>query len=96
MQDQLEMVESRVFLIESLLPTLILGLEKLMVEVEKRGVGDLATLDYRLNPINFLAQYLMRNNPRFSNFSEASPYIRGLHIICEDMKKDLLDYDTNG
>ena len=88
-------VETRAFLVDKVLPTLIIGCEKLLMEVDRRGLADLDTTEPSFNPINFLAQYLMRNNPRYSNFSEASPYVRGLRDISEELKKQLFDIDEN-
>lgn len=88
-------VETRAFLVDKIMPTLILGVEKLLVEVEKRELANTDEPDKNFNPINFLAQYLMRNNPRYSNFSEASPYVRGLRAVTEDLRKQLFDLDEN-
>ena len=43
----------------------------------------------RFSPINYLAQYLMRNNPRFSHLNKNSPYARGLKKVSEEMKRDI-------
>ena len=67
----------------------------MLKEVDRRGLADKEELDSNFNPVNYLAQYLMRNNPRYSNFSEASPYIRGLREISEDLKTQLFDIDEN-
>ena len=80
-------LDSRAYLIDKLLPTLILGLEKLLIEVGQRPP------EKHFNPINYLAQYLMRNNPRYSNFPEASPYARGLRQVYEELRQKILNED---
>ena len=94
MKDHSETAETRAFLVDKVLPTLILGMEKLLMEVDQRGLAE-EELSPDFNPLNFLAQYLMRNNPRYSNFSEASPYIRGLREVSEQLKQQLFDMDEN-
>jgi len=84
-----ETIQIRIYIVENILPTLILGIVKLLIEVEKRNLIDTEVVDRNFNPINFLAQYLMRNNPKYSNFSEASPYIRGLRSVAEQLKHEL-------
>ncbi|XP_070572519.1 EF-hand calcium-binding domain-containing protein 5-like isoform X2 [Ptychodera flava] len=88
-------VEVRAYLLEKLLPVLIMGVEKLLREADKRGLPDKDGPDPNFNPINFLAQYLMRNNPRYSNFPEASPYIRGLQDVTEELKKEVFSFEDN-
>ena len=51
--------------------------------------------DPNFNPINFLAQYLMRNNPAFSNFNETSPYVRGLRQVVEELKLEIFHLSDN-
>lgn len=95
MKDIHATVETRAYLVDKILPTVILGMEKVLMEAEKRGLTETGQADANFNPINFLAQYLMRNNPRYSNFSEASPYIRGLREISESLKTQLFDIEEN-
>ena len=47
------------------------------------------------SPINYLAQYLMRNNPRYSNLNKSSPYARGLKKVSEELKQDILALKEN-
>ena len=95
LKDSRATIETRAFLVEKVLPTLITGCEKLLIEVDRRGLASSDVTEPSFNPVNFLAQYLMRNNPRYSNFSEASPYIRGLREISEELKKQLFDIEEN-
>lgn len=77
------------------MPTLILGVEKLLKVVDEKGLSATNRYEPEFNPINYLAQYLMRNNPRFSNFSEASPYVRGLREVSEEIKQELFTFEDN-
>ena len=88
-------IDLRIYLIENLFPCLIMGLEKLLTEVEKQDLVETDTAVSSFNPVNYLAQYLMRNNPRYSNFPEASPYAKGLRKVAEDLKSKIFEIDSN-
>lgn len=91
-------VETRAYILDKVMPTLILGVEKLLNAVNERGLTNpeaAGGFDPDFNPINFLAQYLHRNNPRYSNFSEASPYVRGMRQVTEELKAQLFDLEDN-
>ena len=88
-------LDVRIYLIENLLPSLVLGVEKLLIEVQKRGLAEAEAFCPDFNPINYLAQYLMRNNPKYSHFAEASPYAKGLRKVAEDLKKEMFSIGEN-
>ena len=88
-------IDLRIYLIENLLPSLIMGLEKLLTEAEKRDLVQTETAVPEFNPVNYLAQYLMRNNPRYSNFPEASAYAKGLRKAAEDLRSEIFAIDSN-
>lgn len=88
-------LEVRAYLVDKVLPTLILGVEKLLQEADKKGLTEENEEDPNFNPINFLAQYLLRNNPKYSNFSEASPYVRGLREVAEELRRQLFNIEDN-
>eukprot|EP00795_Rhopilema_esculentum_P015993 gene15993-7326_t len=88
-------IEQRSYLLDKLIPTLVLGVEKLLTVAEKKGLIDTEEPVKDFNPINYLAQYLMRNNPRYSNFAEASPYARGIRKLLDDLKKEAYNQEEN-
>ena len=88
-------IEQRTYLLEKLVPTLVLAVEKLLIDVDKKGLVDTEKPSKDFNPINHIARYLMRNNPRYSNFAEASPYARGIRKLLEDLKKDAFNQEEN-
>ena len=87
--------ETRCYMVEKLLPTLVIGLEKLLDEVSSRGLEEYRLQQADFNPVNFIAQYLMRNNPRYSNFAEAHPYCRTMREVSERLKKMAYAIDEN-
>ena len=87
--------ESRIYLLENILPLVILGIEKLCTEVSKKSLEDSVELTSEFNPINYLGQYLMRNNPQYSNFAEASPYMRGLKQASNELREQVLHLEES-
>eukprot|EP00047_Mylnosiga_fluctuans_P015648 m.48141 g.48141 ORF g.48141 m.48141 type:complete len:145 (-) comp6018_c0_seq3:105-539(-) len=71
--DKTRSPENRLYLVEHVLPTLALGLEKLLL-----ATGDENT---NVNPVNWLAQWLIRNNPKYLKTSQSSPYVASLKAV---------------
>lgn len=88
-------IGERTYILEKLIPTLVLGVEKLLTVAERKGLINTETQSKDFNPINYLAQFLMRNNPRYSNFAEASPYARGIRKLLDDLKREAFAQDEN-
>lgn len=88
-------VDTRTYLVEKLLPTLVVGVEKLLTEVSLRGIAECQEMQLDFNPVNYLAQYLMRNNPCYGSSTEAHPYCRTLCEVSEELKKIALSVDEN-
>ncbi len=81
-------LSTKLYLVEHLLPVLVLGLEKLLVLVGKRGLEEQTGHRTDFNPINILAQYLMRNNPRYRHsIPSCSPYSMGLNMVATRLRK---------
>jgi uncharacterized protein (UPF0297 family) len=95
MSEDIDAASVRTYLLDQVIPTVVLGLEKLLVEIDKLDLVNADADRGSYNPINYLAQYLMRNNPKYSNFSEASPYIRGMRKTSEILKQDLFHLTDN-
>ena len=88
-------LEMRYYLVENLLPTLVIGLEKLLMEVSSRNLVTTIEQQPDFNPINFVAQYLMRNNPRYSNFEEAHPYCKSMKQVAKELKRLAYSVEEN-
>lgn len=71
----------------------VVGLEKLLTEVSHRGLVDDKGHNPDFNPINYLAQHLMRNNPKHSSLSEAHLYCQSMQEVSEVLKK--LTFSSN-
>ncbi|KAJ7402370.1 EF-hand calcium-binding domain-containing protein 5 isoform X2 [Pitangus sulphuratus] len=84
--EERETLDTRIYLLDKLLPTLIPGVENLLMEVERKHVlisdKDPSTFD----PINYLAEYLMRHNPLCSVSPKPGPYVRGMKMVAEELK----------
>ncbi|XP_075243132.1 EF-hand calcium-binding domain-containing protein 5-like isoform X2 [Convolutriloba macropyga] len=129
----IDTVELRSYMVDKVLPQLVLGLEKLLMEADRRGLPyvaekkaanlevdvdkkleldkveaiigslrgekvrkeDYPSYDPNFNPINYLARYLMRNNPRFNNQSESSPYAKGLRAISHQLRQKVFSSEEN-
>ena len=61
-----------------------------MTEDSKRFLEEHDGIVTDFNPVNNLAQYLMRNNPRFVHFSDSSPYTRGIRAVAEELEENIL------
>ncbi|KAM8977045.1 LOW QUALITY PROTEIN: EF-hand calcium-binding domain-containing protein 5 [Pelodytes ibericus] len=91
-QDKLS-VDTRAYLLDKLMPSILPGLETLLKEVEKKKV--LEDDSIKFDPVNFLGEYLMRNNPEFVVDSHKHPYARGLKEVVADLKYNVFDLEFN-
>lgn len=87
--------EMRSYLVEKLLPILVMSLEKLLTEVTSKDLVETDEQQEDFNPLNFVAQYLMRNNPRYSNFAETHPYCSSMKQVTEELKKMAYSVEEN-
>ncbi|VDM25283.1 unnamed protein product [Hydatigera taeniaeformis] len=103
-------VEVRAFLAEHLFPILVLGLEHVLREADQHGLcqpsegktdeekAEFEQMKVNFNPLNRLAEFLMRNNPKYDNLTGnicLTPYSRGIRQILGLLKQDLfLKSDT--
>ncbi|KAM4795652.1 EF-hand calcium-binding domain-containing protein 5 [Rhinophrynus dorsalis] len=86
-------VGTRAYLLDKLMPSILPGMEALLMEVEKKKV--LEDDSMKFDPINFLGEYLMRHNPEFGCDSKDHPYVRGLKEVVEDLKYQVFDLEFN-
>ncbi|XP_072738569.1 EF-hand calcium-binding domain-containing protein 5 isoform X2 [Ciconia boyciana] len=87
--EEKETLDTRIYLLDKLLPTLIPGMEKLLMEVERKNVLAPDKEPSKFNPINFLGEYLMRHNPQYSISTKPGPYLRGMKMVTEELKTEI-------
>ncbi|KAM8818068.1 EF-hand calcium-binding domain-containing protein 5 [Rhynchonycteris naso] len=79
-------LNTRAYLLDKLLPTLVVGVEKMLMQVEKKKLLTEADIPTKFDPINYLGEYLMRNNPYYIKGSGMSGYQRVMRDVTEDLK----------
>lgn len=93
-------MDLRCYLVEKLFPALVCGLEKTLQQAEKRELVDADNLGSQdahppFSPVTYLAQYLMRNNPKFSNFGAAGTYAQSMHVVQEELRDRMYTVSGN-
>eukprot|EP00051_Salpingoeca_urceolata_P011451 m.141809 g.141809 ORF g.141809 m.141809 type:complete len:1231 (-) comp17126_c0_seq4:372-4064(-) len=101
-------LKTRCYFVEKVLPTLVPALEKLLRDAERRGViattapgaadggDDKPAAAAGFNPVNHLAQVLMRTNPKWSNLGgDTSPYVQSLKVVEEELKLHMYSIEGN-
>jgi hypothetical protein len=105
-------LETRAYLLESVFPILCVSLEKLLIEIDRRKIIEMdekpsefivershnaIPKDVPFDSINWLAQYLYRNNPKYSNYSDitSTPYLKSIKSVMTTLKAKLYEMDIN-
>ncbi|XP_036051268.1 EF-hand calcium-binding domain-containing protein 5 [Onychomys torridus] len=76
----------RAYLLDKLLPTLIPGVEQMLMQVEKKKLLSRADIPTKFDPINYLGEYLMRNNTHYIKDPGMSGYQRVMKEVTEKLK----------
>ncbi|XP_052611920.1 EF-hand calcium-binding domain-containing protein 5 isoform X3 [Peromyscus californicus insignis] len=76
----------RAYLLDKLLPTLIPGVEHMLMQVEKKKLLSRADIPTKFDPINYLGEYLMRNNTHYVKDPGMSGYQRVMKEVTEKLK----------
>ncbi|MBN3291977.1 EFCB5 protein, partial [Polypterus senegalus] len=81
------------------------GVDSLLTEAEKRKLLEMGSVDTEVagrkeprqtfDPLNYLAQYLMRNNPRHCFLNPGGPYAQGLKQVVQELKQGVVDEENN-
>ncbi|CAF3746132.1 unnamed protein product [Rotaria sordida] len=77
-------------LLENLIPLVVLACEKVINEADERHLIETTTSDRSFNPINRLASFLMRNNPKYIHYSSLSPYHYSMKSLLNTKKIQVL------
>jgi hypothetical protein len=81
--------EMRAYLIENFLPILVLGCEKVLNEAQAQDLIEKNQKNDNFNPINYLSQFLMRNNPKYNNQNETSAYVKTIRELYQDLRDQM-------
>ena len=77
-------------LLENLIPLVVLACEKVVKEADEHHLIETTTPDRSFNPINRLASFLMRNNPKYMHYSSLSPYHYSMKSLLNTKKIQVL------
>ncbi|MBZ3890762.1 EF-hand calcium-binding domain-containing protein 5, partial [Sciurus carolinensis] len=88
-------LKTRAYLLDKLLPTLVPGMEKMLMQLEKKKILTDDDFPTKFDPINYLGEYLMRNNPYYIKDPEMSGYQRVMRDVTEDLKVHVPDTICN-
>ncbi|XP_060114950.1 EF-hand calcium-binding domain-containing protein 5 [Heteronotia binoei] len=89
-------LETRAYLLDKLLPTLVPGVEKLLKVAERKKMLEAETEEpSTFDPINFLGEYLMRCNPAYDISALSDPYARGIKAVSEELKAQVPETTPN-
>lgn len=77
-------------LLENLIPLVVLACEKVLNEADERKLISTNKPDRCFNPINRLASFLMRNNPKYLHYSTISPYHYAMKSLLNTKKVQIL------
>ncbi|XP_020818960.1 LOW QUALITY PROTEIN: EF-hand calcium-binding domain-containing protein 5 [Phascolarctos cinereus] len=94
LNDDKRTLDTQTYLLEKLLPTLMPGVEKMLMEVEKRKLLGLNRRT-NFNPINYLGEYLMRHNPKYQKELPESSYLKAMKNVTKEMKTRIPDTPFN-
>ncbi|XP_042636420.1 EF-hand calcium-binding domain-containing protein 5 [Orycteropus afer afer] len=87
-------LSTKAYLLDKLLPTLIPGTEKMLMQVEEKKLLEEVNAPTKFDPVIFLGEYLMRNNPNYVKY-EMSGYQRVMKDVTEDLKVHVPDTICN-
>lgn len=79
-------LDTRAYLLDKLLPTLIPGVEKMLMQVEKKQLKKESDIPTKFDPIDYLGEYLMRNNPYHVKGLSMSGYQSVMKEVTEQLK----------
>ncbi|XP_062072291.1 EF-hand calcium-binding domain-containing protein 5 [Lepus europaeus] len=88
-------LNTRVYLLDKLLPTLVPAVEQMLTQMEKKKLQTEADIPTKFDPINHLGEYLMRNNPHYIKDQGMSGYQRVMRDVTEDLKIHVPDTVCN-
>lgn len=83
------------YLLDKLLPTLIPGVEQMLMQVEMKKLLSKADIPTKFEPINYLGEYLMRNNAHYIKDPGMSGYQWVMREVTEELKVHVLDMISN-
>lgn len=79
-------LNTRAYLLDKLLPTLVVGMENMLMQVEKKKLLSEADIPTKFDPIIYLGEYLMRNNPLYIKDAGMTGYQREMKNVTENLK----------
>lgn len=81
-------INSMIYFADKVIPVIVLGIVKVLKKVTAKNLLGAEIKNTKFNPLNVLAQYILRFNPRYDTSLELNSYVHGMRWVVDKLKNE--------